>query len=154
MDNTKPDAEELLIRAVAVKLSPFCSSEAASWFRRAEFQFRLRRVTDPRTKADYVLEAISEELFPCVAAWLDNQDMDAYYEDLKSYLLQEFTLCQRPRPTSPASSTSASRRLYCTRRVERDAGSRYTARARLYNQHTTACRPALRSYGCCAFPSL
>ncbi|ROT85278.1 Transposon Ty3-I Gag-Pol polyprotein [Penaeus vannamei] len=49
---------------------------------------------DPRTKADYVLEAIPEQLFPRVAAWLDNQDQnqDVEYENLKSYLLQEFTL--------------------------------------------------------------
>ncbi|ROT64514.1 Retrovirus-related Pol polyprotein from transposon opus [Penaeus vannamei] len=78
----------------SVKLSPFCPQEATSWFRRAEIQFRLRRVTDPRTKADYVLEAIPEQLFPRVAAWLDNQDQnqDVEYENLKSYLLQEFTL--------------------------------------------------------------
>ncbi|ROT85276.1 Transposon Ty3-G Gag-Pol polyprotein [Penaeus vannamei] len=35
-----------------------------------------------------------EQLFPRVAAWLDNQDQnqDVEYENLKSYLLQEFTL--------------------------------------------------------------
>ena len=114
----KPDAEELLIHAVAVKLSPFSSSEAASWFRRAEVQFRLRKVTDPSTKADYVLEAIPEELFPCIAAWLDNQTKGVDYEDLKTYLLQEFTLYQRLCPTSPTSSTSTSERLFSTRRVE------------------------------------
>jgi len=90
----KENAETSSIHAIAVKLSSFCPQEATSWFRRAEIQFRLRRVTDPRTKADYVLEAIPEQLFPRVAAWLDNQDQnqDVEYENLKSYLLQEFTL--------------------------------------------------------------
>ncbi|ROT60615.1 hypothetical protein C7M84_021859 [Penaeus vannamei] len=90
----KENAKTPSIHTVAVKLSPFCPQEATSWFRRAEIQFRLKRVTDPRTKADYVLEAIPEQLFPRVAAWLDNQDQnqDVEYENLKSYLLQEFTL--------------------------------------------------------------
>ena len=91
-DHKKPADSTVPVNAVAVKLSPFCSKEAVSWFRRAEVQFRLRKVTDPRTKADYVLEAIPEELFPRVAAWLDNQDTGVDYEELKTYLLQEFTL--------------------------------------------------------------
>lgn len=91
---SNPSTASSLSLALSVKLSPFCPGEATSWFRRAEIQFRLRKVTDPRTKADYVLEAIPEHLFPRVAAWLDNQDQsrDIDYESLKSYLLQEFTL--------------------------------------------------------------
>ena len=110
----KSDSTGPSIHAVAVKLSPFCSKEATSWFRRAEVQFRLRKVTDPRTKADYVLEAIPEELFPRIAAWLDNQDKDIVYEDLKTYLLQEFTLSVSARaqrllnlPQTPLGDTTA-----------------------------------------------
>ena len=62
------DATLPVYAVVAVKLSPFCSREAASWFRRAEVQFRLRKVTDPRTKADYVLETVPEDIFPLGAA--------------------------------------------------------------------------------------
>lgn len=88
------EAEALPTHAVAMKLSPFCPQEAASWFKRAEVQLRLRKVTNPCTKADYVLEAIPEQLFPRVAAWLDiqDQDKDVEYDSLKNYLLQEFTL--------------------------------------------------------------
>ncbi|KAK3887043.1 hypothetical protein Pcinc_008808 [Petrolisthes cinctipes] len=91
---SKPSTASSLSLTVSVMLSPFCPGEATSWFRRVEIQFRLRKVTDPRTKADYVLEAIPEHFFPRVAAWLDNQDQskDMEYESLKSYLLQEFTL--------------------------------------------------------------
>ena len=41
---------------------------------------------------NYVLEAIPEELFPRIAAWVENQTKDVDYEDLMTYLLQEFTL--------------------------------------------------------------
>ena len=92
MDNTKSNTDQLPIHSIAVKLTPFCSKEAILWFRQAEVQFRLRRVTGPRTKADNVLQAISEEIFLRIASWLDNQEQDVDYEELKSYLLQEFTL--------------------------------------------------------------
>ena len=80
------------IHAVTVKLSPFSTQEPLSWFRRAEVQFRLRKITDPRTKADYVLEAIPDDVFPRVSAWLDDQDDEINYEALKTHLLKEFTL--------------------------------------------------------------
>ncbi|XP_063868271.1 uncharacterized protein LOC135104670 [Scylla paramamosain] len=113
-DNTKANTDVVPVHAVAVKLLPFCSKEAVSWFRRAEVQFHLRKITDPRTKADYVLEAVPEELFPRIAAWLDNQVKDVEYEDLKSYLLQEFTLSVSARaqhllsmPQTPLGDTTA-----------------------------------------------
>ena len=80
------------INAVAVKLSPFSTQEPISWFRRAEIQFRLRKITDERTKADYVLESLPESVFPQVSAWLDDQTEDIKYNDLKAHLLEEFTL--------------------------------------------------------------
>lgn len=39
-----------------------------------------------------MLEAFPEELFPCIAAWLENQVKGVEYEDLKSYVLQTLTL--------------------------------------------------------------
>lgn len=80
------------IHAIAVKLSPFSTQEPISWFRRAEIQFRLRKITDPRTQADYVLEAIPESVFPQVSAWLDQQSDDIAYTDIKAHLLKEYTL--------------------------------------------------------------
>lgn len=56
----------LSIHVIALKLSPFCPQVAASWFQHAEIHFRLRKVTDPRTKADYMLEMIPEQMFPLI----------------------------------------------------------------------------------------
>ena len=84
--------DQTTIHAISVKLPPFSSQEPISWFRRAEVQFRLRKISDPRTKADYVLEAIPEGIFQHVSAWLDQQDDEILYDQLKDYLLKEYTL--------------------------------------------------------------
>lgn len=89
---TGGDTATTTVHAVAVKLSPFSTQEPTAWFRRAEVQFRLRKISDERTKADYVLEAIPESLFPQIAAWLDDQPDEINYADLKDYLLKEYTL--------------------------------------------------------------
>ena len=40
-----------------------------------------------------MLEAIPEELFPRISAWLDKRDdAEIHFDDLKAYLLKEFTL--------------------------------------------------------------
>jgi hypothetical protein len=67
---------------------------AIARFRRAEVQFRLRKVTDPRTRADYVLEDLPEAVFADVSAWLEQQqqEKDIVYESLKSQLLQRYCL--------------------------------------------------------------
>ena len=80
------------INAVSVKLPQFSTQETVTWFRRAEIQFRLRKITDPRTKADYVLESGPDSVFVQIAAWLDQQQDEVLYDDLRKYLLEEFTL--------------------------------------------------------------
>lgn len=80
------------VHAVAVKLSPFSAQEPVSWFHRAEIQFRLRKITDPRTKADYVLESIPDGIFVQISHWLDDNCGEINYDVLKKYLLGEFTL--------------------------------------------------------------
>ena len=87
-----PPTSSAQVFAIAVKLSPFSTQEPVSWFRRAEVQFRLRKISDPCTQADYVLEAIPDNLFVRVSSWLDEQSGAIQYEDLKRYLLNEFTL--------------------------------------------------------------
>jgi len=88
---------ESTIHTVAVKLPPFSTEEPISWFRRAEVQLRLRKVTCKQTMADYVLEAIPESVFPQVSAWLDDQPEKLDYDVLKEYLLQEYTLSHSTR---------------------------------------------------------
>jgi len=89
---------ESTVHAVAVKLPPFATMEAIAWFRRAEVQFRQRKVTDPCTRADYVLEALPEAVFADVSAWLEQQqEEDIVYESLKSHLLQRYCLTNSSR---------------------------------------------------------
>ena len=74
------------------KLPTFSTVDAAIWFRRAEVQFRLRRVTSSRTQADHVLAAIPDTIFPQMSTWLDAKGDDAIeYQDLKAFLLQKFS---------------------------------------------------------------
>ena len=74
------------------KLPTFSTVDAAIWFRRAEVQFRLKKVTSSRTQADHVLAAIPDTLFPQMSTWLDSKGDDAVeYQDLKAFLLKRFS---------------------------------------------------------------
>ena len=90
------------INAVATRLPEFSHDEPLTWFRRAETRFRLRGITQPTTKADYVLEALPETIFRRIGSWLDQQPEEIPYDDLKTYLLKEF---------SPTASERARRML-------------------------------------------
>ena len=78
------------INAVTTRLPDFSQNEPLTWFRRAETRFRLRGITQPTTKADYVLEALPEAVFRRIGPWLDKQPDEIPYDDLKTYLLKEF----------------------------------------------------------------
>ena len=74
------------------KLPTFSTVDAAVWFRRAEVQFRLRRVRSSHTQADHVLAAIPDTIFTQMSTWLDAKGDDAIeYQDLKAFLLQKFS---------------------------------------------------------------
>ena len=90
------------INAVATRLPEFSHNEPLTWFRRAETRFRLRGITQPTTRADYVLEALPETIFRRIGSWLDQQPEEIPYDDLKKYLLKEF---------SPTASERARRML-------------------------------------------
>ena len=78
--------------AVQIKLPTFSTIDAPTWFRRAEVQFRLKRVTTPTTQADHVLAALPDELLPHISEWLISKgDQAIEYNDLKALLLQRFT---------------------------------------------------------------
>ena len=51
------------INAVATRLPEFSHNESLTWFLRAETRFGLRGITQPTTKADYVLEVLPETIF-------------------------------------------------------------------------------------------
>ena len=78
--------------AAPVKLPTFSVVDAPTWFRRAEVQFRLKRITSPTNQADHVLAALPDELFPRISEWLISKgDSAIEYTDLKNFLLQSFT---------------------------------------------------------------
>lgn len=85
------------VAAAQVKLPTFSVVDAPTWFRRAEVQFRLKRVTSPTTQADHVLAVLPDEIFPKISEWLMSKgDTAIEYSDLKIYLLQRFS----PSPAS------------------------------------------------------
>ena len=75
-----------------LRLPTFSAVDAGIWFKRAEIQFRLRRITKSQTMADHVLASIPDDLFPQVSQWLDEQGNNPIeYADVKAYLLEKFT---------------------------------------------------------------
>ena len=80
------------------RLPTFSSVDSAIWFKRAEVQFRLKKVSSTTVQADYVLAAFPDSLFPQVAEWLDAKGTDPVtYDDLKAFLLKKFTLSPEQR---------------------------------------------------------
>ena len=77
---------------IAVKLSPFSTSESRAWFRRTEGQFRLAKIANSTTKADFVMQALPEEVFFAISPWLDDQPETLDYDKLKQHLLEEYSM--------------------------------------------------------------
>ena len=90
-----------------VSLTRFCSIDAATWFKRAEVQFRLKNVHSDTRKADYVLAALPDDVFSLLAEWLDDlDDNPVQYPALKTRLLSEFV---------PSPEERAERLIHLTR---------------------------------------
>ncbi|MPC60642.1 hypothetical protein E2C01_054697 [Portunus trituberculatus] len=71
--------------AAQVKLATFSAINAPTWFRRAEVQFCLKRITSSMTQANH---------------WMKSKgDIAIEYSDLKTFLLQRFTLSAASRVT-------------------------------------------------------
>ena len=80
------------------RLPVFSTSDAALWFRRAEIQFRLKNIKSDTSKADHVLAAIPDALFPQMAQWLNDHDNQTVkYDELKVFLLKKFSLTPEQR---------------------------------------------------------
>lgn len=92
------DSTESPTQVANFRLPAFSTVDTAIWFRRAEVQFRIKKVKDSSTQADHVLAALSDGVFPQIAGWLDDHGSNPVrYEDLKSYLLQKFSLTPEQR---------------------------------------------------------
>lgn len=92
VEGTPPSSPAAAAAVAPVKLPTFSVIDAPTWFRRAEVQFRLKRVTAPTVQADHVLAALPDDLFPRISEWLISKgDAAIGYVDLKNFLLQRFT---------------------------------------------------------------
>ena len=88
--STAPDSLTV-VSTKDIHLPVFCPTDATTWFRRAEVQFRLRNISNESRKADFVLAALPDDIFSSLADWLDSLgDAAVLYTPLKDYLLKEF----------------------------------------------------------------
>ncbi|MPC49667.1 IQ and AAA domain-containing protein 1-like [Portunus trituberculatus] len=79
---------ELAAVAAQIKLPTFSEIDAPTWFRRAEVQFHMKRITNSTTQADHFLVSLPDEVFPCISEWLISKgDTATEYGDLKTFLL-------------------------------------------------------------------
>ena len=89
-DALPSSSDALAAAAKDVHLPAFASSDATTWFMRAEIQFRLKNITQDSRKADYVLAALLEGMFQKIAYFLRRLGSSpASYTDLKAHLLRE-----------------------------------------------------------------
>lgn len=82
------------VNATAVRLPQFSPNQPLTWFRRAERHFKLKKITNTATQADYTFESLPEFVFQQIAPWLDTQAAEIHYDVLKTKLLREF--CPTP----------------------------------------------------------
>ena len=88
---TSPDSSYTVATTKDVHLPPFCPTDAATWFRRAEVQFRLKNISSDSRKADFVLASLPDDVFSSLADYLDSLgSAPASYPDLKAHLLRDF----------------------------------------------------------------
>ena len=91
MSTTTEFAAPAATSHVAVKLNTFSTSEPRAWFRRTEGRFRIARISTSTTMADYVMQALPDDVFHAITPWLDDQPDNLAYEDLKQHLLQQYS---------------------------------------------------------------
>lgn len=92
-DTTTSAAADSFVAASTkeIHLPTFCPTDASTWFRRAEVQYRIKNITSETRKADFVLAALPDDIFSSLADWLDSLGDDAVlYTPLKEHLLKEF----------------------------------------------------------------
>lgn len=97
MTPTPETSNGATVAAVAVKLPPFTSKNPQTWFQRAEVKFRLSRVTDEVTRADHVLNSMSEQVMEKISGWLSRQEDNLKYADLKTFIMERFSVSMSER---------------------------------------------------------
>ncbi|XP_049267947.1 uncharacterized protein LOC125756928 [Rhipicephalus sanguineus] len=77
---------------VAVKLSPFWADSPEVWFAQVEAQFSLARITQDRTRYDYVIAHLDARYANEVRDILANPPTANHYEHLKTQLIRRLSL--------------------------------------------------------------
>ena len=90
--NPPESSEQPAAAAVTVQLPTFSPADALAWFQRAEVIFRTKRISSSTKKADYVLAALPEDIFPVLSTWLlSKEDQAITFEETKLKLLSMFS---------------------------------------------------------------
>ena len=69
-----PDSSDTEVQPIIAnfRLPPFSCADTVIWFRRAEVQFRIKKISSQTSMANHVLAALPDALFPQLAEWLDS----------------------------------------------------------------------------------
>ena len=86
----QPTMTDKLNLSVSPALPSFSTVNPRAWFRVAESRFAVSKLSD-KEKVNRVLEAIPGSVFERLASWLEIQEADLKYADLKTKLLTCYT---------------------------------------------------------------
>ncbi|KAG0414661.1 hypothetical protein HPB47_008180, partial [Ixodes persulcatus] len=86
------DAASLGVCRVAVKLPPFRADSPEVWFAQVEAQFSLARITQDRTRYDYVVAHLDSRYANEIRDILDNPPAANLYQHLKTELTRRLSL--------------------------------------------------------------
>ena len=86
----QPTMTDKLNLTVSPALPTFSTANPRAWFRVAESRFSVSKLSDEE-KVNRVLEAIPGQVFEKLASWLEVQDAELKYTDLKTQLLTHYS---------------------------------------------------------------
>lgn len=88
------NAGDSSISYVAVKPPPFWRSSPQFWFDRLEAQFELARISDQRTKFNYVLSVLDGEVIQVVSDIIRSPHVSEPYDNLKTNLIKRLSISE------------------------------------------------------------
>jgi len=89
--------QPLPVQPASVKLPPFWAENARLWFAQAESQFALKNITASATKYHHVVATLPLEVASRVLHLVEETPAEQPYEELKSGLLETYTLTEYQR---------------------------------------------------------
>ncbi|XP_073835814.1 uncharacterized protein [Musca autumnalis] len=85
------------VSAASIKLPGFWTNCPEAWFIHAEMQFATKGITLDKTKYEYVVTALPQEVIMSVLDVIRNSRNNNSYEDLKDVLIKRHTLSESKR---------------------------------------------------------